>query len=76
MKKAGYKGEKYFFGGHSLGGSSVSSWGKKGTILRLKEFSYGDLTLEEILLTQLQIMELLYSLWVQNLMGGWLELLV
>jgi alpha-beta hydrolase superfamily lysophospholipase len=29
LKKAGYKGEKYFFGGHSLGGSSVSSWGKK-----------------------------------------------
>lgn len=29
MKQAGYKGQKYFFGGHSLGGSSVSSWGKQ-----------------------------------------------
>ena len=48
----------------------------KGTILRLKEFSYGDLILEEILLIQLQIMELLYSLLVQNLMDGWHVLLV
>lgn len=25
-KKHGYKAEKYFFGGHSLGGSSIASW--------------------------------------------------
>lgn len=24
--KHGYKADKYFFGGHSLGGSSVASW--------------------------------------------------
>ena len=25
-KKHGFKSEKYFFGGHSLGGSSIASW--------------------------------------------------